>query len=466
MNQTRSRRLFYLLAIVALLTASIGVSGRLDAIAAENRLAQESLGEVDPVSGTAQMVCFGFRGVAVTFLWNDVIEMQKKERWYEIRPLLNSITLLQPNFIRPWQYQGWNMAYNIAAQWESVADKYHWIKEGINFMQEACAKNALQPDLEWYAGYMYYNRFTISDEVEYLRELFRRETEDLNYVRSRRGREPYDPMDKAFDWFDKSRETVFPKMNKPTRMGIAPFLSNPSRALMSYAEFQAKEGHFGQKSREAWREAYEEWLRFGKAYGYAKEPGLSERHAYIHRFEYEPEEWKQLTEEDRYWSERHANIVRYSYWKRRALAETTEEMEDARRLYYEAEKAFRKEGNYELAVSKYVEAFPKWRKLLQDPRFKDLADDQPIQEESQMAEAAYLRLLGLLGRKAPERRPFDGLFEPLMPSASPGAPQQPKSDLPTGDLLPPSGGAKPKPMPRTPPSVGPMPKGADPKSGS
>src|SRR5258708_2541640 len=102
MNDSRNRKIAYLLLIVALFSAQIPLGAYIAKTADEHKLAQKSLGNVDPVSGTAQLVCFGFRGVAVTFLWSEAIELNRKERWFEIRPVLTSITLLQPNFTSPW----------------------------------------------------------------------------------------------------------------------------------------------------------------------------------------------------------------------------------------------------------------------------------------------------------------------------------------------------------------------------
>lgn len=418
MNASRKRKITYLLIIVVLFTTQVWVGSRLYEQAKAERLAQESLGKVDPVSGTAQLVCFGFRGVAVTFLWNEVMDLNRRERWFEIKPVLNSITLLQPNFHSPWQYQAWNMAYNIANAWEAVKDQYYWISEGTKFMKEACAKNSGVSDLEWYAGFLYFNRFSVHDNHKFFRERFKKEFaehKDPDFTANSRGRP--DPFINAYDYFLQANDSVVASGKAPRRMGITPFLSHPAKALTTYAEFLGKEGTFGVDAREAWSEAYNKWLEFGRGLGVLRKEGVSEREQLIHRLEYEPAEFEKLSDETKYWIDRYGSIVRYWYWKKRVKAEGTTDMEGAREAFYFAEKA-REEGDYDKALAKYEEGFPKFRRVFDVPEFVQLKDDIPIQDDAGEWERNYLRVLTNLSRKLPERRPFQGVFKSLSDDAA------------------------------------------------
>jgi hypothetical protein len=441
MNASRKRKITYLLIIVVLFTTQVFVGDRLHQQAKAERLTQESLGKVDPVSGTAQLVCFGFRGVAVTFLWNDVMDLNKRERWFEIKPVLNSITLLQPNFHSPWQYQAWNMAYNIANAWEAVKDQYYWISEGTKFMKEACAKNRGVSDLEWYTGFMYFNRFSVHDNHKFFRERFKKEfaeNHDPDFTQNQRGRA--DPFINAYEWFDLANQSVKDSGKPPKRMGITPFLSHPAKALTTFAEYLGKEGTFGVDAREAWSQAYNEWLKFGREWGVAHKEGVGERDQFVHRLEYDAAEYEKLSDDTKYWIDRYGNIVRYAYWKRRVKAEGTPQMESAREAFYYAEKA-REEGDYDLAIKKYEEGFPKFRSVFEVPEFVQLREDIPIQDDAGEWERNYLRLLTNLSRKLPERRPFQGLFGPAFDDAATteadlGAPRSQNPNLPAPTTAP------------------------------
>ena len=403
MNSSRNRKIAYLLAIVVLFTGLIGVSGWIERVAEERHLAQKTLGKVNPVSGTAQMVLMGFRGVAVTFLWHDVIALKREERWFEIRPVLESITLLQPNFIEPWTFQAWNMAYNIAAEWEAVKDKYYWIRQGIDFMKNATITNRNQCDLEWEVGWLYHNRFGMTDEKTYLRQMFKEDKDDAFSLASSGIR---DNFEKAYDWFVQANRTVEgPPERKPKRRGITPFMCYPALTKTSYADFLGKDGIFHERNKNAWRTAHEEWLSFGRKGG----PG---RYAFIHKLDYTAEERSKLNEEERYWADRYAKTVNYYYWKRRTRLEATPDMQMAREAYYKANQAHRS-GDYQTAIAEYEKAFPPWRKVLEEN--ENLRIDDAFIEESQEQEDRYLRLLSRLDLPLPKKRPFEGMYDPLTP---------------------------------------------------
>lgn len=429
MNASRNRKIAYLLSIVVLFTFLIALSQGIERSAEDHKLAQKSLGNINPVSGTAQLVFMGFRGVAVAFLWHDAIELKKKERWFEIRPVLESITLLQPNFVNPWTFQAWNMAYNIAAEWEAVPDKYYWIREGIDFMKNATYTNKDKCDLEWYTGWLYYNRFGMSDEKVYLREMFAKD-KDAEFARSNSGIN--DNFKKSYDWFDQANNTIRRLQQPPKSKGITPFMSYTALSESSYADFLGKDGVFGEKGKNAWRTGHNEWLKFGREGGVGRDTTM------IHRLEFSEPEWKALTEEEQYWANHYAKIVNYFYWKKRTQIEATDEMQAAREAYYKAVQAGR-EGDYKLAISEYEKAFPLWRKIIESD--EALKADDLMREDSQENEARYLRLLSRLDLEPPDSlkpRPFDGLYDAIDLTAKPvqgrdlERPNQPVSPSPTG----------------------------------
>lgn len=412
MSKSRNRKIAYILSIFVLFTAIIGMGKFIEKSADENKLTQQSLGKVNPVSGTAQLVFVGLRGIAVTFLWHDAIELKKKERWFEIKPVLNSITLLQPNFIKPWTFQAWNMAYNIAAEWESVPDKYYWMREGIDFMKNAVDNNRHNSDLVWYVGWLYFNRFGTSDEKTYLRELFKKET-DQQFSVSKDGIK--DSFMVSYDWFvkanDVAREIFAEYGQRPKERGVTPFMSYPATAKTSYADFMGKEGVFGENAKNAWRRAYQEWIDFGREGGLDKEKSLR------FKLEFTPEEFKALKPEQRFWSEHYAKIVNYYYWKKRTNSEASDELQAAREAFYKATAA-EANADYKEAIAQYEKAFPGWRKMLESD--ENLKNDGIFMEDSQIYEMKYLRLLSRLGLKRPAKRPFDGLYAEYIPEVRGG----------------------------------------------
>lgn len=404
MNRSQNRKIAYLLGIVILLTLMIWVGQSLGGLQERYEIAQRSLGKVNPVSGTAQLVLGGFRGVAVTVLWSQAQELQRRGKFFEIEPVVESITLLQPHFRRPWEFQAWNFAFNVASDWEAVEDKYYWINKGINFMTTATETNRRQADLEWYVGHMYFTRFGQSDESEYLRQLFR-EDDDLEFAESSLGVK--DSFLKAYDWYRQANQTCLDLDKPPQRMGPHPFMCRPALSRSYYADFLAKEGTFGEATSDAWRQSFREWVEFGLL-------GSTDRVSdWIYRLEYSPSERAELTENEEFWRHHYDRIIRYDFWKLRCETESSPDMQAARAAIYKA-RDYRVNGAYAKAVESYETGIPLWRKIMEENEV--YRGDLLYQDECQEMEDEYLRLLAHIGRPTPARRPFDGIVRPLRDS--------------------------------------------------
>jgi hypothetical protein len=411
----------YLLSIVGLFTVMIFVGRRLEALQAEKGIAEASLGEVNPASAAFQLVLGGLKGPAVTILWWQAQDLERHGQYFKIEPCVRSMTLLAPHFQRPWEFQAWNLAFNIAANWESVGDKYYWIKRGVNYQMDAVRTNANQADLEWYVGYMYFNRIGTSDEKAFLRKMFR-EDPDLEFTQASSGLK--DNFEKAFDWYTRANATCVRLNRRPKRMAPHPFMCQPSLSKTNYAETMGKEGTFGLPAIQAWERAYREWIRFGSMGGTDRDRDL------IYKLEYTDSERAALTPEQLYWANRYDDMVKYRYWKERCRVEAAPEVQEAREAIHRADEA-RAEGRYNEAVAAYERGLPLWRELMiKNATFRD---DISFREFCQQIEDDYLRLLAHVGKPTPARRPFDGVVLPLRESLyqdAAGASGSPAADEP------------------------------------
>ncbi|MGL6096712.1 MAG: hypothetical protein ACRC7O_13060, partial [Fimbriiglobus sp.] len=166
------RKLFYLAAILGLFTISlvwrgkfpvpVGDPTRADAVAAgkaepatgltaaadwlarapiseqAGRLELRELDQGDPeIAGTAMRLgLVGSRGLVITALWRTAIEKQKRHEWHEMERLIRTVTRLQPNFITPWIFQSWNIAYNVSVENDKLGDMYYYIARGIELLSQ------------------------------------------------------------------------------------------------------------------------------------------------------------------------------------------------------------------------------------------------------------------------------------------------------------------------------------------
>jgi hypothetical protein len=205
------RKGLYLALIVGLFTISIFWRGKLDvpfgnpARAAEqaptalNRMADglarrsvlsqaenlelRELDQGDPeIAGSiARLSLVGSRGVVVTALWRAAIEKQKRNEFHEFEIYVRMVTRLQPNFITPWIFQSWNIAYNVSVENDKLGDMYFYIARGIELLAEgdrlntkvdrrsADGRKVGSPDIRYQIGFYYQNKFGVSDKVNTLR---------------------------------------------------------------------------------------------------------------------------------------------------------------------------------------------------------------------------------------------------------------------------------------------------------
>lgn len=197
----RTRKLVYLGLIVGLFTLSMFVRGKfalgdaaadrtvmdrlakwtVEGQATDLELSELDLGDPEVAGSAARVSLVGFRGVVVTVLWSSAIEKQKRNEWHDFELYARLVTRLQPNFITPWLYQGWNIAFNVSVENDKLGDMFFFIARGIELLSEGDRLNTKvvrrrgqeflvgSPDLRKEVAFFYQNKFTVSDKVTTLR---------------------------------------------------------------------------------------------------------------------------------------------------------------------------------------------------------------------------------------------------------------------------------------------------------
>jgi hypothetical protein len=137
-------------------------------------------GEPEIEAEGLRLLLLGSRGFAVTALWYNAIEKQKRNDFHKMEVLIRQVTQLQPHFISPWIFQSWNVAYNVSVEMHGSGDMYHYIARGIELLAEGERRNSHvyqdrkigSPDMRYWVAFYYQNKFGVSDQVEVLRCLF------------------------------------------------------------------------------------------------------------------------------------------------------------------------------------------------------------------------------------------------------------------------------------------------------
>lgn len=129
-------------------------------------------GEAEVTGSALRLMLTGSRGFAVTALWLSAIDKQRRNDFHEFEQRVRMVTKLQPNFISPWLFQSWNISYNVSVEMHGSGDMYFYIVRGIELLAEGERRNKRSPDMRWWIGFYYQNKFGVSDQVETLRCLF------------------------------------------------------------------------------------------------------------------------------------------------------------------------------------------------------------------------------------------------------------------------------------------------------
>ncbi len=234
--------------------------GRLAQLRAEHDLGQADLGDIDPASETIRLATLGMRGVAVSMLWTKANEYKKKEDWTNFRATLTQLSKLQPYFIKFWQYQAWNLTYNVSVELDDVRDRFHYVKRGIEFLKKGIRYNRDSPyllsELGWFIG----NKIGKADEQKEYRRMFKI---DPDFHPEERPLEKRDNWLVSREWYEKSLEVVDNDYSRIGKKNPAIFYSDPGRAQINYGEAIEQEGVFGEKARAAWATAEQMWTDFG-----------------------------------------------------------------------------------------------------------------------------------------------------------------------------------------------------------
>jgi hypothetical protein len=267
-NTPLFRKIAYLLAFVMLAIPAVWLGapstrdnegGRLAQIRSEARLGQADLGAIDPASETIRLATLGLRGIAVTMLWSKANEYKKTEDWTNFQATLEQLARLQPYFIKVWQYQAWNLSYNVSVEVDNVRDRFYYVKQGINYLKDGISFNREHPtlldDLGWFCG----NKVGRADEHAIYRQLFKQD-EDLRY--------PGEPSTTdnwlvSKLWYEDAIESIDQGEYPLGAKNPTTFFDSPARSQISYAEAIETEGVFGTRAERAWALGAKLWNDYG-----------------------------------------------------------------------------------------------------------------------------------------------------------------------------------------------------------
>lgn len=75
------------------------------------------------------------RGMIANYLWIRADKLKEDGKFFEAYHLSRWITQLQPRYASVWQFQAWNMAYNISVATHTRTERWQWVRDGIQLLR-------------------------------------------------------------------------------------------------------------------------------------------------------------------------------------------------------------------------------------------------------------------------------------------------------------------------------------------
>ena len=244
--------------------------GVLSQLRNKHDLSQARLSEVDPASETMKLASLGLRGIAVNVLWSQANEQKKNGDFDGLNSTLQALTKIQPSFIRVWEYQAHNLAYNVSMEFDDYEYRYHWVKKGLNFLKGGIRYNKQDHRITDNLGFFTGNKMGKSDEKDSFRRIFGSDYAFHDEMSDRIDPESYelreyghDSWKMAYQWYNYSRKMVDSGAAKKQRSDMIFYMFRPSQIRNMGLSLQA-EHPTGSVIQEVWRDAYEEWQDYGE----------------------------------------------------------------------------------------------------------------------------------------------------------------------------------------------------------
>jgi len=120
----------------------IGAGMQLDYINSQRQemklISNEPLENAPPSLAFATVAMGAFRGLVVDILWMRADKLKEEGQFFDAKQLAEWITTLQPRFASVWEFQAWNMAYNISVAIPATQpdQRWQWVKNGYELLRD------------------------------------------------------------------------------------------------------------------------------------------------------------------------------------------------------------------------------------------------------------------------------------------------------------------------------------------
>jgi hypothetical protein len=134
-------KIIWFVCVVLAVALFITAGAQLDFINAKRQdmgLILDKPENVPPSLAFATVATGAFRGLLVDVLWIRADRLKEEGQFFDAKQLAEWITILQPRFATVWEFQAWNMAYNISVTIPASRpdQRWRWVKNGYELLRD------------------------------------------------------------------------------------------------------------------------------------------------------------------------------------------------------------------------------------------------------------------------------------------------------------------------------------------
>jgi hypothetical protein len=134
----RTLQIIWLLVAAMLLTGAAMVHGPMDQMGRQYELAPAGQAAMakHPELALVQMAPGGLRALVINYFWMRSQDLHRQGRHFDAMQLAEIICTLQPRFPGVWEFQSWQLAWNISATADTGPERWRWVRTGIELLRD------------------------------------------------------------------------------------------------------------------------------------------------------------------------------------------------------------------------------------------------------------------------------------------------------------------------------------------
>jgi len=106
-----------------------------------------------------------FRGIIVDIVWIRMEALKQDDKFFEIVQLADLACRLSPQFSKVWDFNAWNMAYNVSVEIPQLDERWSWVKKGIELLRDqGIPNNPTEPELYFSLAWTYMHK--VGDQLD------------------------------------------------------------------------------------------------------------------------------------------------------------------------------------------------------------------------------------------------------------------------------------------------------------